>query len=85
MESEGCTHKIIEKVHQAKHLILIQRGFIASEAVINSLLEAEKKGVAVKIISDKNLKEYNFISFDDVIRLWVDTKPAKYEEIANFS
>ncbi|MFZ0218611.1 MAG: hypothetical protein WAL30_00170 [Candidatus Aquirickettsiella sp.] len=80
--NQDCYQKLIQKIHNAKHFILIQQPNVLEngEDVINALSEAENRKILVKFISDKDLKKYNFPLFDDETRLWIDTKPESYEE-----
>lgn len=83
--SHDCYQKLIQKIHKAKHFILIQQPNMLKgndgKNVLNALEAAKNRKVSIKYISDKNLIKYHFPLFDNEARLWIDTKPKSYEEI----
>lgn len=83
--SHDCYQKLIQKIHKAKHFILIQQPNMLKgkdgKNVLNALEEAENRKISIKYISDKNLIKYHFPLLDNEARLWVDTTPKSYEEI----
>lgn len=83
--SHDCYQKLIQKIHKAKHFILIQQPNMLKgndgKNVLNALKEAENRKISIKYISDKNLIKYHYPLFDNEARFWIDTKPKSYEEI----
>ena len=85
--NRDCYQKLIQKIHKAKHFILIQQPNMLKgndgKNVLNALEEAENRNISIKYILDKDLKKYNFpiFNFDAETRLWIDTEPKSYEEI----
>ena len=49
----GCEQTIVDTIDQAKHTILIQAASLSLYAVLEALIEAEKRGVSVEVILDK--------------------------------
>lgn len=77
----NCYEKLIQKIHKAKHFILIKKPMVLEngEDVINALAMEEKR-IPIKFILDKDLEKYHLFFLNDEVRLWIDTKPKSYEE-----
>lgn len=73
-----CTGLLVRKIQQAKQNILVQAYSFTSVPIASALIDADRRGVDVKIILDKSqLKARNgaYSSFlDNHIALWIDYK-----------
>ncbi|TLY46073.1 MAG: hypothetical protein E6K54_08570 [Gammaproteobacteria bacterium] len=90
--NQDCYQKLIQKIHiqkihKAKHFILIQPPNMlkgkGGKNVINALEDAKNRKISIKYILDKNLIKYHFPLLDNEARFWIDTKPKSYEEVKN--
>jgi phosphatidylserine/phosphatidylglycerophosphate/cardiolipin synthase-like enzyme len=76
---DECTNNIINSIKDANHTILVQAYSFTSLPIANALVEAETRGIQVKIIMDKSNFEKVVICENlfktNNIPLWNDYKP----------
>lgn len=77
---QNCTNQIVDHILQAKHTILVQAYAFSSKSIADALIEAQNKGILVKIILDKSQRKqkYSLLQYmvDACVPVWIDTKPA---------
>ncbi len=77
---ENCTNLIIDSVEHAKGSVLVQAYQFTSKPIAESLIQAKKRGVEVKIILDKSQihSKYSVINelFEQGIKIYIDFKSA---------
>jgi phosphatidylserine/phosphatidylglycerophosphate/cardiolipin synthase-like enzyme len=77
---QNCTETIVGHLNQAKQSIFVQAYSFTSAPIAKALMQAKKRGVAVKIILDKSQRtqKYSSLHFflNQGIPVWIDTKPA---------
>ncbi|WP_353272841.1 MULTISPECIES: phospholipase D family protein [unclassified Wolbachia] len=77
---ENCTNLIIDSVDHAKKSVLVQAYQFTSKPIAESLIQAKKRGVEVKIILDKSQihSKYSVVNelFEQGIKIYIDFKPA---------
>lgn len=75
-----CTQEIVKVIAEAKKIILVQAYLFTSKPIAKALVEAQKNGVQVKIILDKNVLDENFSMPNFLaqagIPIWLDGKHA---------
>jgi phosphatidylserine/phosphatidylglycerophosphate/cardiolipin synthase-like enzyme len=76
----GCTEAVVANLDKAKSNVLVQAYSFTSAPIAKALVDAEKRGVKVRIILDKSQKTANYSSADFVknagIPTYIDAKHA---------
>ncbi|QEK90287.1 nuclease [Wolbachia endosymbiont of Chrysomya megacephala] len=77
---ENCTNLIIDSVGHAKKSVLVQAYQFTSKPIAESLVQAKKRGVDIKVILDESQvrSKYSVINelFRQKIPIYIDYKPA---------
>nr|WP_264685406.1 MULTISPECIES: phospholipase D family protein [unclassified Wolbachia] len=77
---ENCTNLIIDSVDHAKKSVLVQAYQFTSKPIAESLVQAKKRGVDIKVILDESQtsSKHSVINelFEHKIPIWIDFKPA---------
>uniref|UniRef100_UPI0033405F2F phospholipase D family nuclease n=1 Tax=Wolbachia endosymbiont (group B) of Pilophorus perplexus TaxID=3066160 RepID=UPI0033405F2F len=77
---ENCTNLIIDSVDHAKSSVLVQAYQFTSKPIAESLVQAKKRGVDIKVILDESQtsSKHSVINelFEHKIPIWIDFKPA---------
>lgn len=77
---ERCDQRVVAGIDRAQHGILVQAYGFTSKPIIQSLVEAHKRGVSVSVILDKSNLEQKHSGMRTLlaarIPVWIDFKPA---------
>jgi phosphatidylserine/phosphatidylglycerophosphate/cardiolipin synthase-like enzyme len=78
---ENCTALIVNAIDKAKNEIRVQAYSFTSAPIMRALLQAQKRGVDVKVLLDKsqvNATSYSSATFftNSHIPVWIDYKPS---------
>lgn len=69
----GCTEAVVESVGKAKSTILVQAYSFTSARIAKALVEAEKRGVKVRVILDKSQRTEKYSGADFLLHEGVPT------------
>jgi len=73
----GCTDAIVFELNNAKQTVLVQAYSFTSAPIAKALVEAQRRGVEVKMILDKTNRTKNYSTASFVahagISTWIDT------------
>jgi phosphatidylserine/phosphatidylglycerophosphate/cardiolipin synthase-like enzyme len=76
----SCTQDIVNAIDSARHTILVQAYSFTSVPIAKALIEAHRRGVAVKVILDKraNTQHYSAATFLEHmgVPVWIDAQHA---------
>ncbi|WP_353279021.1 phospholipase D family protein [Wolbachia endosymbiont (group B) of Longitarsus flavicornis] len=77
---ENCAEQITNAIDQAQKSILVQAYQFTSKPIAESLVQAKKRGVDIKVILDESQtsSKHSVINelFEHKIPIWIDFKPA---------
>lgn len=77
---QDCTKKITDVLDAAKNSIFVQAYSFTSAPIAQHLVNAQKRGVIVKVILDKSQKTQSYSAsrflLNQHIPVWIDYKPA---------
>jgi phosphatidylserine/phosphatidylglycerophosphate/cardiolipin synthase-like enzyme len=69
----GCTEVVVEALNQAKATVLVQAYSFTSAPIAKALVDAHKRGVAVRVILDKSQRTEKYSSADFVAHAGIPT------------
>jgi phosphatidylserine/phosphatidylglycerophosphate/cardiolipin synthase-like enzyme len=76
----GCTDAVVENLNKATNTVLVQAYSFTSAPIAKALVDAERRGVKVKVILDKSQRSQKYTEADFIQRTgiptWIDAKHA---------
>jgi phosphatidylserine/phosphatidylglycerophosphate/cardiolipin synthase-like enzyme len=69
----GCTETVVEALNQARATVLVQAYSFTSAPIAKALVDAHKRGVAVRVILDKSQRTEKYSSADFVAHAGIPT------------
>src|SRR5277367_2987255 len=76
----GCTEAVVENLNKARDTVLVQAYSFTSAPIANALVDAEKRGVKVRVILDKSQRTEKYSAADFLLHAgiptWIDAKHA---------
>jgi phosphatidylserine/phosphatidylglycerophosphate/cardiolipin synthase-like enzyme len=69
----GCTEAVVENLNKATNTVLVQAYSFTSAPIAKALVDAEKRGVKVKVILDKSQRTERYSSADFVAHADIPT------------
>ena len=76
----GCTEAVVENLNKATNTVLVQAYSFTSAPIAKALVDAQKRGVKVRVILDKSQRTEKYSEADFLLHegvpTWIDAKHA---------
>lgn len=76
----GCTDAVVENLNKATNTVLVQAYSFTSAPIAKALVDAQKRGVKVRVILDKSQRTEKYSEADFLLHegvpTWIDAKHA---------